>query len=209
MEAAGCAGSCRRCPSTLRRDKLHGRPVMAKTTSPAVASILKDIRTALDERVEERARLSPGAKSPLKVIGVRASGVKTVAREISVRHKTTLDYPLAVDLLEAAAGRKVREEILVAIDLLERFRKEFDAVAHPPDGQVERRGGRPRGRRGARRHGSRPGRSRSTPRRSPRSGSGRVSGASGASAWRSSRPPGSSARGDATRRSRSTSARSS
>lgn len=99
---------------------------MAKTTSPTVASILKDIRTSLDERVEEKARLAPGVKSPLKVVGVRASGVKTVAREIAVRHKATLGYALAVDVLEAAAARKVREEILVAIELLERFRKEFE-----------------------------------------------------------------------------------
>jgi len=99
---------------------------MAKTISPAVASILKDIRAALDEKADEKARPAQGEKSPLKVIGVRASGVKAVAREVVVRHKTTLDYPLAVDLLDAAAGRKVREEILVAIDLLERFRKDFE-----------------------------------------------------------------------------------
>jgi hypothetical protein len=99
---------------------------MAKTTSPAVASILKDIRSALDEKVDEKARAAPAQKSPLKVIGVRASGVKAVAREVAVRHKADLEYPLAADVLDAAAGRKVREEILVAIDLLERFRKEFE-----------------------------------------------------------------------------------
>ncbi|MBK9966813.1 MAG: DNA alkylation repair protein [Holophagales bacterium] len=76
--------------------------------------------------MEEKARPAAGAKSPLKVIGVRASGVKAVARELAVRHKGALDYPLAADLLEGAAGRKVREEILVAIDLLERFRKDFE-----------------------------------------------------------------------------------
>jgi hypothetical protein len=99
---------------------------MAKITSPAIAPILKDIRAALEERVEEKLRIAPGARSPLKVMGVRASGVKAVAREIAVRQKATLDYPLAADLLDAAAGRKVREEILVAIDILERFRKEFE-----------------------------------------------------------------------------------
>jgi hypothetical protein len=99
---------------------------MAKITSPAVVSILKDIRAALDERVDEKARPATGVKSPLKVIGVRASGVKTVARELAVRHKASLNYPVAADLLEGAAGRKVREEILVAIDLLERFRKDFE-----------------------------------------------------------------------------------
>ena len=126
VEAAGCAGSCRRCPRALRRDKLSGRPRMAKITSPAAVSILKDIRAALDERADEKARPATGVKSPLKVIGVRASGVKTVARELAVRHKALLNYPLAADLLEGAAGRKVREEILVAIDLLERFRKDFE-----------------------------------------------------------------------------------
>jgi len=99
---------------------------MAKTTSPAVASILKDIRAALDERTEEKGRPAPAEKSPLKILGVRAAGVKAVAREASVRHKAALDYAAAVDLLEAAAGRKVREEVLVAIDLLERFRKDFE-----------------------------------------------------------------------------------
>lgn len=99
---------------------------MAKITSPAVVSLLKEIRTALDEKAEERARPAPAEKSPLKVLGVRASGVKTVAREAALRHKATLDYALSSDLLEGAAGRKVREEILVAIDLLERFRKDFE-----------------------------------------------------------------------------------
>ena len=100
---------------------------MAKTTSPAVATILRDIRAALDEKADERARNTPGAKSPLKVIGVRAAGVKAAARDVAARHKAVLDYPVAADVLDAAAGRKVREEILVAIDLLERFRKDYDA----------------------------------------------------------------------------------
>ena len=50
---------------------------MAKTTSPAVASILKDIRTSLEERVDEKSKAAPGPKGPLRVIGVRASGVKS------------------------------------------------------------------------------------------------------------------------------------
>ena len=99
---------------------------MAKTTSPAVATILKDLRAALDEKADEKARPAPGVKSPLKVIGVRASVLKGIARELAVRHKAILEYPLAADLLDAAAGRKVREEILVAIELLERFRKDFE-----------------------------------------------------------------------------------
>ncbi|MHB1047458.1 MAG: DNA alkylation repair protein [Thermoanaerobaculia bacterium] len=99
---------------------------MAKIASPQVASLLKDIRTALDERVDEKARPVPAARGALKVIGVRAGSVKAVAREIAVRHKATLDYPLAAELLEAAAARKVREEILVAVELLDRFRKEFE-----------------------------------------------------------------------------------
>lgn len=100
---------------------------MAKTASPAVAQILKDIRTALEERVDEKARTAPPVKSPLKAIGVRTAGVKAVAREVAVRHRSTLDYALSVDVLEAAAGRKVREEILVAAELLERHRKDFDS----------------------------------------------------------------------------------
>ncbi|MFN7988151.1 MAG: DNA alkylation repair protein [Thermoanaerobaculia bacterium] len=100
---------------------------MAKTTSPAVATILKDIRSALDEKVDEKVRTAPGAKSPLKVIGVRSAGVKAVARDVAARHKAVLDYAVAVDVLDAAAARKVREEILVAIDLLERFRKDYEA----------------------------------------------------------------------------------
>ena len=99
---------------------------MAKIASPPVASLLKDIRTALDERVDEKARPVPAARGALKVIGVRAGSVKAVAREIAVRHKAILDYPLAAELLEAAAARKVREEILVAVELLDRFRKEFE-----------------------------------------------------------------------------------
>jgi hypothetical protein len=99
---------------------------MAKTTSPTVASLLKDIRTALDERVDEKARPVTAARGALKVIGVRAGSVKAVAREIAVRHKATLDYSVAAELLDAAASRKVREEILVAVELLDRFRKEFE-----------------------------------------------------------------------------------
>ena len=99
---------------------------MAKIASPQVASLLKDIRTALDERVDEKARPVPAARGVLKVIGVRAGSVKAVAREIAVRHKATLDYPLAAELLDAAAARKVREEILVAVELLDRFRKDYE-----------------------------------------------------------------------------------
>jgi hypothetical protein len=99
---------------------------MAKTASPQVASLLKDIRAALDERVDEKARPVPAARGALKVIGVRAGSVKAVAREIAVRHKAELDYPLAAELLDAAAARKVREEILVAVELLDRFRKEYE-----------------------------------------------------------------------------------
>lgn len=99
---------------------------MAKTASPHVASLLKDIRAALDERVDEKARPVSAAKGALKVIGVRPGSVKAVAREIAVRHKATLAYPLVAELLDAAASRKVREEILVAVELLDRFRKEFE-----------------------------------------------------------------------------------
>jgi hypothetical protein len=99
---------------------------MAKTTSPAVASILKDLRTALDERVDEKVRPVSGPKSPLKALGVRPAGVKAAVRDVAARHKGTLEYPVAADLLDAAAARKVREEILAAVELLERFRKDFE-----------------------------------------------------------------------------------
>ena len=52
--------------------------------------------------------------------------MKAVAREVSVRHKAVLDYAVAADLLEAAAVRKIREELLVAIELLERFKTDFE-----------------------------------------------------------------------------------
>lgn len=99
---------------------------MAKTTSPAAASILKDIRTALEEKAEEKGRPAQAEKSPLKLLGVRAVGVKAVARDVALRHKAVLDYALAADVLEGAAVRKVREEVLVAVDLVERFRKDFE-----------------------------------------------------------------------------------
>lgn len=99
---------------------------MAKTASPSVASLLKDIRTALEERTDEKARPVPATRGALKVIGVRAGSVKAVAREMAIRHKATLDYTLAAELLDAAASRKVREEILVAVELLDRFRKDYE-----------------------------------------------------------------------------------
>ena len=37
---------------------------MAKTTSPAAGTILKDIRSALDERVDEKVRVAPARRAP-------------------------------------------------------------------------------------------------------------------------------------------------
>jgi 3-methyladenine DNA glycosylase AlkD len=102
---------------------------MAKTNSSAVPSLLKEIRAALDAKAEEKLRVSEASrpKSHLKALGVRASALRVVARDVVSRGRIGLDYPTAVALMDATVARKVREEILVAIDILERYRREFDA----------------------------------------------------------------------------------
>jgi 3-methyladenine DNA glycosylase AlkD len=102
---------------------------MAKTNHSAVPSLLKDIRTALEAKADEKLRVTDAArpKSVLKALGVRATIVHAVARDTLGKGRTGLDYGTAVALLDAAVARKVREEILVAIEILERFRREFGA----------------------------------------------------------------------------------
>ncbi len=102
---------------------------MAKMNSSAVPSLLKEIRAALDAKSEEKLRASEASrpKSHLKALGVRTSTLRTVARDVVAKVRSGLDYPTAVSLLDAAVARKVREEILVVIDILERYRREFDA----------------------------------------------------------------------------------
>jgi len=102
---------------------------MAKTNSSAVPSLLKEIRSALEAKAEDKVRVSAAAsaKSPLKVLGVRPAVVHSIARDLAPKGRGGIDYRTAVALLDAAAARRCREEILVAIELLERFRREFEA----------------------------------------------------------------------------------
>lgn len=106
---------------------------MAKTNPSAVSSLLKEIRSALEAKADEKFRLADSArrKSPLKSLGVRTAAIRGVAREIGTKGRGELDYDAAVALLDAAVSRKTREEILVAIELLERFRREFDGSIFP------------------------------------------------------------------------------
>jgi hypothetical protein len=98
---------------------------MSKSSGLAAATLLKEIRAALDGLAAKGKAVDPKAKSAVRVLGVKATGVRTVARDAATRHKATLSYGVAVELLDAAAARKVREEVLVAVDLLERFRRDF------------------------------------------------------------------------------------
>lgn len=109
---------------------------MAKSAA-AAASILKDVRALLEARADEKdsakdgkanGKLKGGAaqpRSPLKALGVKSSFVRSIAREIQTRNKPGMDYTAALALTDAAVGRRVREEILVALDVLERYRKDF------------------------------------------------------------------------------------
>jgi hypothetical protein len=102
---------------------------MAKTSPPPASQLLKEIRAGLDERVDEKLRAGiPNGqpKSPLKSLGVKTATVKILAKDVLVKHKAVLDYPSTVELLEAAVGRKIREEVLLAIELLERFRRDIE-----------------------------------------------------------------------------------
>lgn len=97
---------------------------MAKSTAPPTASLLKEIRSALDALDVDKVRAG-AQKGPVKVMGVRPSAVRGVAREVVARYKSALDLEIATALVDAAVARKVREEILVALEVLDRFRKEF------------------------------------------------------------------------------------
>jgi ADP-ribose pyrophosphatase YjhB (NUDIX family) len=99
---------------------------MVKAT-PSAALILKDIRTALDSRLDGRGDKAKGivVKSPLKSLGVRSSLVRSIAREIEGKTRLSVEYPVALALVDAAVVRKVREEILVALEILEHHQKEF------------------------------------------------------------------------------------
>lgn len=98
---------------------------MAKSVLATPASILKEIRSALDGLEAEKSKGASPAKGPVKVLGLKVSAVRTVARDVAARHRASLDLATAVALVDAAVSRKVREEILVALELLDRFRKEL------------------------------------------------------------------------------------
>jgi hypothetical protein len=101
---------------------------MTKANSTAVSSLLKSIRKGLDERIEEKVRgvsLTGPVKVSVKTLGVRSAAIKQIARDVIAEARGAVDYSVAVALVDAAVARKVREEILVAIDILERFRREY------------------------------------------------------------------------------------
>jgi hypothetical protein len=58
---------------------------------------------------------------------VKTATLRTVAKDILAKHKATLDYAITVQLVDASMARKVREEILVSLELLERFRREYES----------------------------------------------------------------------------------
>src|ERR1700686_2289055 len=99
---------------------------MGKPT-PSAALILRDIRTALESRLDGRADKARGIvpKTSLKALGVRASFVRSIARGIEGKTRPSIEYPVALALVDAAVARKVREEILVALEVLEHHHKEF------------------------------------------------------------------------------------
>jgi len=110
------------------RDSVHGRiasPHMAKTSAVIPATIVKDIRSALDELEVEKPRGGSAARSGVKVLGLKLASVRGVARDVANRHRAVLDLEVAVAVVDAAVARKVREEILVALELLDRFRKDL------------------------------------------------------------------------------------
>jgi DNA alkylation repair enzyme len=95
--------------------------------APSAAAILKDIRAALDSRLDGRGDKPKdlGPKGPLKALGVRPSFVRSIARDIQAKARPTVDYAVALALVDAAVARMVREEILVALEVLERHQREF------------------------------------------------------------------------------------
>jgi 3-methyladenine DNA glycosylase AlkD len=102
---------------------------MGKTAAASVPVILKEIRSALDARADEKTRLAAIAaqpKSPVKSLGVRSSYVRTIARDVFSKNRATLDYDTATALVDMSIVRKIREEIIVSLEILERFRRDYD-----------------------------------------------------------------------------------
>lgn len=101
---------------------------MAKTTSTAaVATTIKSIRKALDEKATEKPRViaSGSGKGAFRSLGVRLADVKQITRSLASGGAVPADLAGAVALVDAAFARKVREEILVAIEVLAGHRSEF------------------------------------------------------------------------------------
>lgn len=100
---------------------------MAKSSSTAAATTLKEIRRALEEVAGEKPRgaAGPAPKGAAKSLGLRLADVKQVARERLAAERGPATIEDAVALTDAAFSRKVREEILVALELLECHRDAF------------------------------------------------------------------------------------
>ena len=98
---------------------------MSKSSGLAAATLLKEIRAALETLAAKVRPTEARTKNVVRVLGVKPNAVRGVARDAAARHKATLNYSVAVELLDAAAARKIREEVLVAVELVERFRRDF------------------------------------------------------------------------------------
>ncbi|HEX2798030.1 MAG TPA: hypothetical protein VHQ44_00015, partial [Thermoanaerobaculia bacterium] len=73
---------------------------MGKAT-PSAALILREIRAALDSRLDGRGDKAKGIvlKSPLKALGVRPSFLRAIAREIQGKTRPSMEYPVALALV--------------------------------------------------------------------------------------------------------------
>lgn len=99
---------------------------MAKTSSTAVATTIKAIRKALDEKATEKPRAVAGAgKAGFRSLGVRLADVKQIARSLAASGGVPADLAGSVALVDAAFARRVREEILVAVELLASHQADF------------------------------------------------------------------------------------
>jgi len=103
---------------------------MAKTSPSLVSSLLKEIRAGLEARADEKTRLAVIAaqpKSSVKALGVKPSFIRSIARDVVSKARPAVNYATALALVDAAVARRTREEILVAVEILERFRRDFGA----------------------------------------------------------------------------------
>lgn len=98
---------------------------MGKTSASTVSAIIKEMRSLLEDHVTSRPAAGSKGKSALKSLGVPDGSLSAVAAQVLDRHRADLDLDGAVSLMDAAAGRKVREEVLTALEILAAFRQEF------------------------------------------------------------------------------------